>query len=327
MSTFKAEVVPVTLSPHPNADTLSLVPVFDYTAIVRTVDFAGRDRAIYIPVDAIVPDRPEFAFLEGHRRIKAKRLRGVFSMGLLIAAPDGAEIGDDMTETLGIMKYDPDVFQDRPVSTAADTAAAPPGLAPCYTDIENMRRYRGVLKDGEPVIATEKIHGANARYLVVDGELHCGSRTRWVKDMGAGVAGSMWWNAARNCGLASKIPEGFVVYGEVYGQVQDLRYGSAAGEVRFRAFDVLDRTAGRYLDAGDLTQRLDEWGIDRVPTIYAGPFDFSTLEEIAEADSVVDGAGGIREGLVIRPVAERFDHMGRVVLKLISQRYLLRKGA
>lgn len=323
MSTFKAEVVPVSLTPHPNADTLSLVPVYGFTAIVRTEEFAGVDRAVYIPVDAVVPDRPEFAFLGDHRRIKAKKLRGVFSMGLLVRAPDGAAVGDDMTAALGIVKYEP------PEETAlvrGEDAPAPPGIAPTYTDIESLRRYRHLLTEGEIVVATEKIHGANMRATLRDGVLHVGSRTRWKRL----DARHPWKVAADSCGLAdmlARLPPGMVVYGEAYGQVQDLRYGTRPGEVRFRAFDLFDPDAGRYVDYSEAEGRLLAAGFDLAPVVYSGPLYFDQLEARAEGDSIV-APGQLSEGLVVRPVRERWsDEIGRVILKLHSQRYLLRKGA
>ena len=53
----KVEVVPVVLEPHGNADSLSVVKVFDgYTCCVRTQDWIGIDKAAYIPPDSIVPN-------------------------------------------------------------------------------------------------------------------------------------------------------------------------------------------------------------------------------------------------------------------------------
>lgn len=321
MSTFRCEVVPVVLDHHPNADSLSIVRVFDFVCCVRTADWQGVDRGVYIPVDAVVPDTAEFAFLEGHRRIKAKRLRGVFSMGLLIPAREGWQIGDDVTAEIGAVKYDPDQFTDAP-STSGEDAPAPPGLAPTYTDIENLRRYRNVLKPGERVIVTEKIHGANARYTLRDGVLHCGSRTRWKRS----DSKSAWWKVAPTVTqYLGELPEGAVLFGEVYGQVQDLKYGVAAGEVKFRAFDCFDPVLGRYVDHDLLAGALPPHAM--VPVLYDGPFDAEVIAKLAEEDSVVDGCGGIREGVVVRPAVERWEHMGRVILKLVSQRFLLRKGA
>ena len=45
-STHRVEIVPVNLEPHPNADTLSIVRVFDgYTCVVRTLLFVMMRRA------------------------------------------------------------------------------------------------------------------------------------------------------------------------------------------------------------------------------------------------------------------------------------------
>src|SRR3989338_1193541 len=102
MSIFKVEIVPVKLEPHPNADTLSIVKVFDYTVCVRTVDWQDKSIGAYIPPDSVVPNDANFAFLQGKTRIKVRRLRGVVSMGLLVPAPAGSQIGQDVAELLGV---------------------------------------------------------------------------------------------------------------------------------------------------------------------------------------------------------------------------------
>src|SRR5258707_879624 len=74
---------------HPNADTLDIVQVEGgYPCIFKHGSFQPGDKAVYIPVDSIVPEHPAFAWLEGHNRIKARRLRGIFSMGVLIPLKD-----------------------------------------------------------------------------------------------------------------------------------------------------------------------------------------------------------------------------------------------
>src|SRR5690349_21772622 len=110
MSTFKVEVVPVKLEKHPNADALSLVTVFDaYVLCVRTADWEGVTQAAYLPPDSVVPNTEEYAFLEGKTRIKAKKLRGIVSQGMLVPAPEGSSIGDDVAEALKITHYEPEV--------------------------------------------------------------------------------------------------------------------------------------------------------------------------------------------------------------------------
>ena len=58
--------------------------IWGYTACVAKGLFRPGDLAAYLPPDSLVPDTPEFAFLGEHRRIKVRRLRGIYSQGLLI---------------------------------------------------------------------------------------------------------------------------------------------------------------------------------------------------------------------------------------------------
>jgi len=154
MSNHAVEVVPVVLEPHPNADVLSIVKVWGYQVCVRTEDWVGVAQGAYIPPDSIVPDTEQFEFLEGHRRIRAKKLRGQWSMGMMVPAPEGSGLGDDVADTLGITHYEPPIKgenQQGVRGTYADAAPSPEGVHPKY-DVENIRRYNEVLIPGEEVV-------------------------------------------------------------------------------------------------------------------------------------------------------------------------------
>lgn len=321
MSTFEVPVVLVgVVEKHPNADTLSVTRVFDYPVILRTGDFAPGDLAVYVPVEAVVPDTQEWVFLGGHRRIKAKRLRGVFSMGLLVKPPAGAKLGENLAERMGITKYE----QPAELSTGGDNERDP-GFMPVYTDIENLRRWPNKLFETERVTASEKLHGANSRFLHRDGRLWVGSRTGIKKDSPT----SIWWQAARRYDLAAKLAklEGFAVYGEVFGQVQDLKYGAKPGEVFFRAFDVYDTYERYYLNADEAAIRLAGAEIEMVPEVVSGVWSEVKSEAFSHAGGRSTLADNVCEGIVIRPEVERHDEeVGRVIFKLISDDYLLRKG-
>ena len=169
MSEFHVQVVRVgEITKHPNADSLGLTKVFDYPVIVRLDDFKPGDLAVYVPVDSIVPnDDPQWAFLDGHNRVKAKKLRGILSMGLLTHADPSWVEGQDVCEAMRITKYEP----PEPMTTGGEDEPDP-GYMPCYTDIEGLRRYPDVLIPGEEVIISEKVHGcvqANTRISLPDG--------------------------------------------------------------------------------------------------------------------------------------------------------------
>lgn len=323
MSTHSVHIIEIgDVRSHENAERLELIPVGGWQAVVKKGQFKSGDRAVYIPPDYTVPTfRPEFSFLakEGNdrHRLKAVRLRGILSFGLLIPAPDelsGRAVGDDVMAALGIERYEPPV-----VMAGADEL--PTGQWPkTYSskfDIESLQNFPSVIREGEQVVVTEKIHGANARYLVEDGSFFMGSRTRWLKPDVA----HHWKRAADNDPRIEtwcRAHPGIVLYGEIYGAVQSLKYGQKPGGVAFAAFAARDK--GEWVDTLTL---LDDVDLPTVPLVYRGAFSSDVLK-FAEADSSVQGveAGHMREGIVIVPERERRDDaIGRVALKHISNRY------
>lgn len=325
MSTHEVRVVRIDeLLPHPNAERLELVKVFGaYTCAVAKGAWQVGDLAAFIEPDYIVPETADFAFLGKSRRIGAKRLRGVWSEGLLVKAPEGAALGDNVMERMGIERHVP-----RIKVWGGATGGAPIGLADGVPeelmrlhkyDLENVKKFIDVFEPREPVYVTEKIHGANARFVFRDGQMWAGGRTQWRKPEPVNV----YWEALRQNPWIEEWCrqfEGDVLYGEVFGQVQDLTYGAKQGQIFFRAFDVLSENT--FLDPATFCAILT---VDqRVPRHPLLPFDLELLCELAEQPSLL--GGGICEGLVIKPLHERISYVGRVALKLVSRQYLARGG-
>ena len=114
-----------------------------------------------------------------------------------------------------------------------------------------------------------------------------------------------------------------ILYGEVYGRVQSLKYG-IPNKIGYRAFDLC--IDGRYVDRDEFLNTCQKYGVETVPMIYRGPYSMAKVKEIADGKSVIPGADNIREGVVIRPVKERTDpKIGRCILKAISTEYELSK--
>jgi RNA ligase (TIGR02306 family) len=336
MSEFHVNVVRLgQFNQHPNADTLDITKVFDYTVIAKRGNFKEGDLVVYVPIDSVVPDNEEWHWLaplnsdgserfpvgqvpEKYRLIEAKKIRGIFSQGCLSTLPPGEwKEGDDVREAMGITKYEPPV----PMAMGGECEPPPKGwVFPVYTDIEGLRRYPNVIQEGEPVVVTEKIHGANARYCHDGERLWVGSHTQ-IKRRDPGV---LWWNVALAEDLEDKLSHapGYVFFGEVFGQVQDLKYNVKSG-AKFRCFDVYDVKAQKYLDFDVAFARAMFCGIPWVPVLYRGPWK-SDINELCEGKSTL--ADNVREGFVVRPVHERWhEEVGRVVLKRHGEGYLLRK--
>ncbi len=323
-STHRVDVVKINkINKHPNADTLGIVQFWDFTVVVRLQDWNEGDLAVYIQPDSVCPNTPPFEFLGSSKRIKVKKLRGVYSQGLLmplheIFGPDynGSLVkeGDDVAELVGITRYDPPIQN---MSTRTTYVESPEGHYPVY-DVENFYRYSHTIDIGTQVVATEKIHGTNGRFVYQDGKFHCGTRTRWASCEDK----NPWWAALENCDWLKEWlvnNEGLCVYGEVYGPINDLKYGQKTPDVR--VFDIF--TGSRWLDYTEM-KRIGE-GLRFCPVVYYGPYDPEKLKELAEGESLIETADHIREGIVIRPIIEKFHmELGRVVLKIVSNGYMER---
>lgn len=323
MSTHRVDVVRIgQILPHPNADKLEMTKVGEYTCLIPKGAYKEGDLAAYIEPDYIVPDTEQFKFLNGHFRIGAKRLRGVWSEGLLTTAPEGSKEGDDVMAALGIQRYEPSApgqmgFKGPPIGLAE---SVPDWLkqVPKY-DLENLKKYHTVFEPGEPVYVTEKLHGTNARYCFDGERMYCGSRSQWRKDDPVNV---YWETLKQNPWIEDwcKSHPRHILYGEAFGAVQDLTYGAKSGEFFFRAFDVMFER--NFWSPRQLVESIPMER--RVPGLmFEHPFDIEILKTVAEHPSII--GGGVREGIVVKPMEERFDpYIGRVALKLVSNTYLSR---
>lgn len=336
MSQFSCPVVKLgKVGKHPNADTLSITTIEGCPVIFRTGDYQEGDLAIYVPVDAVVPTTvPGTEFLKDKRRVRAMRLRGIFSMGLLLpwkstleplagkgliyASESGTDfdVGRDCSILLGITKWEePEV-----ITMQDDQAPAPKLNVPVY-DVESWRKYGPF--EGNPVVeVTEKLHGTNSRTVFWDGVLHVGSHRTWKKESES----NLWWKMARKYRLdrLSQYP-GCVFYYETFGQVQDLTYGINGAEIR--VFDIFDSNIGMWVSTEQVHQICEWLGLPYVPVLFTGLQSgvVDALAAMAEGKSTL--ADNIREGVVIKTVDTGFDNRyGRTILKLVSEQYLLRKG-
>ncbi|MET9610960.1 RNA ligase (ATP) [Streptomyces sp. NPDC006512] len=353
MSTLRVTVEELTVHDHPNADALELAQVGLYRAVVAKGVYRTGDLALYIPEQAVLPaELIEELGLTGRLagsaadRVKAVRLRGELSQGLVCRprALDGVDLasaareGVDFAGALGIVKWSPPV----PTTMNGDVESAP-DLLP-WVDVENLQRYPHIFEPGETVVLTEKLHGtaclltyvAEEKRVLVSSKGH-GSKGLALKEDERNV----YWRAVRGHGvpdvaarLAERLGASRVgVFGEVYGAgVQDLAYGALAGAADappgYAVFDVSAEIDGqvRWLDP---TEVLEEGELPLVPRLFEGPYALETVLELATGRETVSGRSlHLREGVVIRPVPERYSPVvgGRAIAKAVSPGYLTRKG-
>lgn len=105
------------IRPIPNADRIVVAQVDGWECVVQKDEFHVGDLIVYIEVDSVLPQRPEFEFMRDRKfRVRTIKLRGQVSQGLVLPItilPDGNyAAGMDVTELLGITKYDPQAQQE-----------------------------------------------------------------------------------------------------------------------------------------------------------------------------------------------------------------------
>ena len=262
MSKFAVPLIKILeVKRHLNADALEIVPVGGYECVVRKGQFSRGDRVAYIPEQAVVPrdilesiglydQEKGKGRLAGPRgdRVKAIRLRGVLSQGLLLPLNGelkDIEIGSDLSGRLGISKWEPPIPVHMQGEVYSDLRRT------MDFDVENWKKYPDILQPGEVVVYTEKLHGTFCGISWVseghpEGFGENGQISVFSKGLGA--RGMAFKNKPSNehnryvratetarrhleLGHPSDEDRDFFVLGEVTGKgVQDLAY---EGEIRF----------------------------------------------------------------------------------------------
>lgn len=226
--------------------------------------------------------------------------------------------------------------------------------APIY-DVDALKNHMNKFNEGEPVIATEKIHGSSARYVYLDGVQYAGSHKQWKHEKSPCIFRKVLTTQPW-IGEWCRAHEGQILYGEVTPTQKVVgkawTYGSA--EPQFFAFDIRMpdgtwRKPWASLPMGNsLCQHRLPVGKSSIvchnghticlrcasrnplqmpPIIYYGVFNIAQLKVLTEGPSMITGADHMREGLVISPVVERHvPGLGRLQLKLVSNAYLEAQG-
>ena len=386
MSDWQPQIVRIEkVEKHPFADALDIATVLgDYPVIIKRDEYKEGDVAAYIPIDTIVPDTDSFHFLcpkitekyeevegneivtktrvlgpkfpvgsvpEKNRIIKAKKIRGIYSQGMLVQVPyewrmpsdyghmlDGVPlydhelIGKSIVDLLALKKWEEEEEENLPglkKTRGTNAEKAPQGWAIPHYDIDGIRKYIACLAEGEEIVLTEKIHGSNAGFS------HDGTRL-WVKSRNfykKQDEEDMWWDVALRYDLENKLSKfpGFVFFGEVYGQVKGFRYDTVIENkqlmTKVRFFDVFDTKKMRYLDYDDRVKMITEAGLETVPELYRGPWlGKEQMYPFAEGLTTLGGKH-IREGWVLNTVKERYEPRldSRMHVKLVGEAYNLQK--
>ena len=369
MSTLKVEVVAIDdVYKHPNADRLDIVRVKGWNCVTGRENptepkFKPGDKAIYIPIDSVLPPKlEEFLFpLDGKihlskSRIKTIKLRGAVSQGMVIDINEelnnlypplkrGVKIGDDLTNILEVTKYEPpqnelpDCLKQRNTPIGGNN----PNFRK-YTDIENFKFYPDVFQEGEEVYITEKLHGTSARYAI----LETVPNTWWQKLLRFFnlLPKYQFCYGSRNLQLQDRLNKKVYYSTDVYGKIAkqlnmvgrlepgEAVYGEIVGHGIQKGYSYGCKPGEYKFFAYDVkindrwlnADEFKEWC--ETTGIERVPELYSGPFNLDQAAALTSGDSligdqKVREGLVIKAATESLAICGRKILKLINIDYLL----
>ena len=243
---------------------------------------------------------------------------------------------------------------------------------------QSFERYDIEVKNNSNFVANGiVVHNCNSRFVYLDGQFHCGSRELWRSEFqntdhitleyllahnveeeqakgiierikrGEKKTNDFWRTLRADEGMQNllKDNEGVVLYGEIYGWIQNLRYGHGPQQTSFAAFDAMKGSV--WLEPEELLFLCGKYGVNtahsfntvrlnseliekdfyelKSVTIEPIPFDFDKLCEMAEGNTYMgkNDKPQIREGIVVQPIKNRaHESVGRVKLKIVSGAYL-----
>ncbi len=337
------------VEPIANADAIEKLHVLGWWVVAKKGDFRPGDRVVYIEIDSLLPERPEFEFLRASSyrpavmedgvqiqpagfRIKTVRLRGQVSQGiclpLSVLPPEAPTAeGDDVTEVMDIRKYEPPL----PVGMGGKVKGGFPGFL-AKTDEMRVQVLLPVLERnrGKTFYVTEKLDGTSFTAFLRDGTFGVCTRNLWMDERDET---NIHIRVAKKLKLEEKLQaiqakHGFqpAIQGEVIGPaIQGNKYKLASADLY--VFNVYDIGASRLVEHRRMLDILEEIGLKGVPQLGTTVLDHSVdqLIELSVGPSQLN-AKTEREGIVLRPLTEEYDSDigGRLSFKAINPKFLLK---
>lgn len=362
MSLFKIEATKINkIWAHPNADKLSLASIEDklWQFIVQKDVYKVGDNVVYFPIDSSIPEELAIylgieKMLSGGNRIRTVRLRGEYSQGFVtkletivdyLSKKDKQYNPETLTEDLGIIKWEPNVFSNKALSRPAFLLKLPE-IVKVY-DIEGCNNYPRVLEKlmDKEVHITEKLEGSHfALNLDEKNNLTVCQRKFAIDHSNEEAKDHKFLKTVEVCRydiLINKIKEllatttldrnGYfylTLRGEILGPgIQNNYYELMHNQVRFFELEI----NGSPVDSSIFFDIFKEVAASEttVPLLAVGKL--SDLLSGKDIQSFSNGTSALvnklREGIVIKPSEEFYiERFGRAFLKMHSPAYLDKTG-
>lgn len=327
------------LEPISGADSIEKATILGWNVVVKKGDFQVGDLCVYCEIDSLFPNTEDFDFLKPRgMRIRTIRLRGQVSQGICFPLeivknygliPTELSEGQDITEALGIIKYEPPI--------PAELAGLVKGNFPSFIPKTDETRVQ-VLQDlldayiGTPCYVAEKLDGSSVTYYIKEGIFGVCSRNLELLE----TENNTLWKVARTLQIEEKLRslnKDCALQGELIGEgIQGNKYklkGQTA--IFFNFFDIQNYA---YASFEALKNILAALKLSMVPVIDAHFHLINDIEALVALSQMRSQLNPLTwcEGIVIRPLEEMNEvahskgllHQNRVSFKVINPEFLIK---
>jgi RNA ligase (TIGR02306 family) len=193
---------------------------------------------------------------------------------------------------------------------------------------QNVPRIFEEFKDS-PAYISVKVDGTSSTFIVYEDDIHVCSRNQSLKE----IEGNTYWEIFHKYNIKEIIEKwkvktggkGLAIQGEIAGPgIQKNRLKLT--KIQLFVFDIYDIENKKYFSYQEMVDFCDEYGLMMVP-IDAYDVDISkeSVESLLNISKGTYPTGGIREGIVVRPMIPKYSPSlrGRLSVKAINNEYLL----
>lgn len=316
------------------ADAIELAIIGGWQTVVKKGEFKLGDTVAFVEIDAWVPHTlapflskgkapREYKGIQGER-LRTVKLRGQLSQGLVLPlnpATQFFQIGEDVSDVLGIVKWERDI--------PAQLRGKARGTFPAFLRKTDQERVQNLGREVEKARAADevfevtlKLDGTSFTAYHKDGETgFCSRNLELMKEDASSVYAQVFAKYRLDDGLKAT-GQNIAIQGEIMGPgVQGNREDLA--EQTLYVFDIFDIDEQRYLlpneRANFFEMFLAHLGIQHVPiACFINP-----LPSAADILRMADGKSlnnPVREGLVFKSLERDFS------FKAISNIFLMKGG-
>lgn len=353
------------------ADFIEICQINGWQCVTKKGEVKANDLVAYFEIDSFLPDNDYFSFLskkttyEGKQgyRLRTIKLKKALSQGLVLpishfknhlSVLTNMKEGDDVTEILGVVKYDPEtqVYAGKSGMKVGKARGNFPSFIPKTNQerIQNLTTYFSTLVD-EEFEESLKLDGSSMTCYKIGHTPTLWEKVKSIfgikyKPYHFGVCSrnlelkptadqvhifnnqgkesiydqSDFWTAAYKYRFEDKLPEGYAIQGELIGPKIQANQEKVK-ELEFYCFDVYNIHTGEYLLPLERREFCALHNIPHVPvvSINAKPLQLGLEGLLKHVEGESMNPGTVSEGRVYKHVTKP------ITFKAISNKYLLSK--